>query len=177
MKNKYTLLIIVLIIVGFTLRLLPHPANFAPIMALALFSGLYLPHRLNVIIPVVAMLLSDIFLGFYSLPMMFSVYGSFILATVLGAWLKKHKNIGNVVLTTLAGSSLFFLVTNFTVWAFGTMYSHNLAGSMQSYYMALPFFRNSLLSDLFYVGIFVGVAELAIKYLKVAKMNKVKSQA
>jgi len=166
MKQKYTLLIITLIVVGFTLRLLPHPANFAPIMALALFSGLYLPKRLNIIIPVVAMLLSDIFLGFYSLPIMFSVYASFILATMLGAWLKKHKNLGNVILTTFAGSTLFFLATNFSVWAFGTMYTHNLPGLMQSYYMALPFFRNSLMGDLFYVGIFVGVAEMSIKYLQ-----------
>ena len=166
MKQKYTLLIITLIVVGFTLRLLPHPANFAPIMALALFSGLYLPKRLNIIIPVVAMLISDIFLGFYSLPIMFSVYASFILATMLGAWLKKHKNLGNVILTTFAGSTLFFLATDFSVWAFGTMYTHNLPGLMQSYYMALPFFRNSLMGDLFYVGIFVGVAEMSIKYLQ-----------
>ncbi|OIO20121.1 MAG: hypothetical protein COY69_02445 [Candidatus Magasanikbacteria bacterium CG_4_10_14_0_8_um_filter_32_14] len=166
MKNKHIYLIIALIIVGFTLRLLPHPANFAPIMALALFSGLYLPKRLNVIIPVVAMLISDIFLGFYSLPIMFSVYASFILATILGTWLKKHKNLGNVILTTFAGSALFFLATNFSVWTFGTMYTHNLPGLMQSYYMALPFFRNSLLGDLFYVGIFVGVAEMSIRYLQ-----------
>jgi len=176
MKQKYTLLIITLIVVGFTLRLLPHPANFAPIMALALFSGLYLPKRLNIIIPVVAMLISDIFLGFYSLPIMFSVYASFILATLLGTWLKKYKNIKNVILTTFAGSFLFFLVTNFSVWAFGTMYTHNLPGLMQSYYMALPFFRNSLLGDLFYVGIFVGVAEMAIKYLQAEKMSKVENR-
>ena len=122
MQQKNIIIIITLIIAGFALRLLPHPANFAPIMALALFSGLYLPKRLNIIIPVVAMLISDVFLGFYSLPIMFSVYGSFILATLLGTWLKKHKNIGNVILTTFAGSTIFFLVTNFSVWAFGTMY-------------------------------------------------------
>lgn len=174
MKQKYTLLIIGLIIVGFALRLLPHPANFAPIMALALFSGLYLPKRLNVIIPVVAMLISDVFLGFYSLPIMFSVYGSFILATILGTWLRTHKKLGNIILATLAGSILFFITTNFCVWAFGTMYSHNVAGLMQSYYMALPFLRNSLLSDLFYVGIFLSIAELSIKYLKVAKESKAK---
>ncbi|MDD2657003.1 MAG: hypothetical protein PHQ18_05575 [Patescibacteria group bacterium] len=173
MNKKHLILIITMIIVGFTLRLLPHPANFAPIMALALFSGLYLPHRLNVIIPVVAMLISDIFLGFYSLPIMFSVYASFILATVLGTWLKKHKNIGNVILTIFAGSTLFFLVTNFSVWTFGTMYSHNFVGLMQSYYMALPFFRNSLMGDIFYVGIFIGVAEMSIRYLQVEKMSKI----
>lgn len=173
MKQKYTILIITLIIVGFTLRLLPHPANFAPIMALAIFSGLYLPKKFNVIIPIVAMFISDIFLGFYSLPIMFSVYGSFILATLLGTWLKKHKKIANVILATFIGSFLFFLTTNFSVWAFGTMYTHNFAGLMQSYFMALPFFRNSLLGDLFYVSIFVGVAELSIKYLKVEKDTKI----
>ena len=176
MNKKHLILIATMIIVGFVLRLLPHPANFAPIMALALFSGLYLPKRLNVIIPVVAMLISDIFLGFYSLPIMFSVYASFILATILGTWLKKHKSFKNTVATTLAGSTIFFLVTNFSVWAFGTMYSHNFVGLMQSYYMALPFFRNSLMGDLFYVGIFVGVAEMAIKYLKVEKMSKAENR-
>ena len=176
MNKKHLILIVTMIIVGFALRLLPHPANFAPIMALALFSGLYLPKRLNVIIPVVAMLLSDIFLGFYSLPIMFTVYSSFILVTVFGVWLKKHKSFKNTVATTLAGSTIFFLVTNFSVWAFGTMYSHNFVGLMQSYYMALPFFRNSLMGDLFYVGIFIGVAEMAIKYLQVEKMSKVENQ-
>jgi len=161
-----------MIIVGFVLRLLPHPANFAPIMALALFSGLYLPHRLNVIIPVVAMLISDIFLGFYSLPIMFSVYASFILATLLGTWLKQHKNITNTVFATIAGSALFFLITNFSVWAFGTMYTHNFAGLIQSYYMALPFFRNSLIADMFYVTMFVGVAELILLQSKIFAIRK-----
>lgn len=177
MNKRYLILIVTMVIVGFILRLLPHPANFAPIMALALFSGLYLPKKLNILVPVLAMLLSDIFLGFYSLPIMFSVYASFLLATVLGAWLQKHKNTKNVILTTFAGSALFFLVTNFSVWAFGTMYTHNFTGLMQSYYMALPFFRNSLLGNLFYVGIFVGIAEMAIKYLKAEKMDEVASQA
>lgn len=161
-----------MIATGFILRLLPHPANFAPIMALALFSGLYLPKKLNVIIPVVAMLVSDIFLGFYSLPIMFSVYASFILATLLGTWLKQHKNITNTIFATISGSILFFLITNFSVWAFGTMYAHNFTGLMQSYYMALPFFRNSLLGDLFYVGVFVGVAEMILLQSKNIAYNK-----
>ncbi len=151
-----------LVILGILTRLLPHPANFTPIAATALFAGMYLPKKLAIIIPMAAMLASDIVLGFYLWPVMVSVYISFAIVGIIGLLISKQRKISTVVGGTLLGSIIFFLITNWAVWAFGTMYIHNLNGLMQSYLMALPFFRNTLLGDLFYTGILVGGMEVII---------------
>lgn len=155
---------ILLIGLGLTARLIPHPANFAPIGAIAIFGGMYLPRRWAVIAPLLAVFVSDIFIGFYSWQMMLAVYGSFTVMGLLGLWVRKNKNFARIIGGTVLGSIIFFLVTNAAVWAFGTMYSHNLTGLTQSYTMAIPFFRNSLLGDFFFVGLLVGSMELLLHY-------------
>ncbi len=152
-----------LILFGFAMRLLPHAPNFAPIGAIALFGGMYLPKRLAIILPLGAMLLSDSIIGFYSWQIMLSVYGSFALMGFIGLWLRRHKRFLFILGGTLAGSILFYLITNVAVWAFGTMYPHTLAGLMQSYVNALPFFRNTLFGDALYVTLLVGGFE-AMRY-------------
>ena|ERR1700722_8606644 len=149
-----------LIIITFAvvLRLLPHPANVAPIAAMALFGGAYLNKKYALIVPLVALFLSDIFLGFYS--GMIFVYGSFFLTGLIGLWLKNHKSLQNVILASLTSSILFFLITNFGVWLTGTMYPQSFNGLRDSYVMGLPFFRNTLIGDLGYVGLFFGGYEL-----------------
>lgn len=159
---KFQIFVILLILVGFTTRLLPHPANFAPIGALALFGGLYLPKKWALILPLATMFVSDLIIGTYAWQIMVSVYGSFTLVAVIGLYVKNHKNFDTILGGTVIGSILFFLITNAAVWGFGTMYDHTIAGLGQSYYMALPFFKNSLLGDLFYTGVFVGAAETVI---------------
>lgn len=161
---------ILLIIFGFALRLLPHPPNFAPIGALALFGGIYLPRRLALVIPLGAMILSDFFIGFYSLPIMLSVYLGFALMNVIGLWVREYKRFSTVLGGTLLGSTLFFLITNAAVWAFSTMYPPTFQGLLQSYIMAIPFFRNTLFGDLLYVGVLVGSYE-AISYWLKQKMG------
>lgn len=157
MNQKTKIVIPVLLItLGIIARFLPHPANFAPIGAIALFGALYLPKKYALIIPLLAMFVSDFFIGFYTWQIMLAVYSSFILASTMGLVIRKNKNFTSVLSVTLLSSVLFFLITNFAVWAFGTMYTHNFAGLMQSYLMAIPFFKNSLLGDLTYVGIMVG---------------------
>jgi uncharacterized membrane protein len=175
MNKQFNKLIIpiLLIILGLTARLLPHPPNFTPIAAIALFGGLYLPKRWAIIAPLVAVLISDIFIGFYNWKMMLAVYGSFALMGYLGLWAKKNKSLARVVGGTLIGSILFFLVTNWSVWAFGTMYAKTLTGLIESYTLAIPFFRNSLLGNLFYVTILVGSMELVL----LQKNNKAKNIA
>ncbi|PIP21863.1 MAG: hypothetical protein COX39_00735 [Candidatus Nealsonbacteria bacterium CG23_combo_of_CG06-09_8_20_14_all_40_13] len=148
-----------LILAGVLLRLLPHWPNFAPIAALGLFGGTYLNKRWALIIPLTALFLSDIFIGFYTLPVMLSVYGSFLLVGLLGLWLRKHKNLHNVVGASIIASILFYLITNFAVWAFTPWYSKDLAGLISCYFLALPFFRNTLAGDLFYITIMFGVYE------------------
>lgn len=164
-KNNYAVwgIAIVLIILGISARLLPHPANFAPVGAIALFGGLYLPRRLSILIPLLALAISDLFIGLYHPLMMLAVYGSFALMGYLGILAKSKKNTSTIVAATLIGSILFFLITNAAVWAFGTMYPPTIQGLWQSYAMALPFFRNSLFADFFFTGILVGSAELLIR--------------
>ena len=165
---KKTHLALTLIVLGIAARLLPHPANFAPIGAVALFGGMYLTRRYAMILPLIAMLISDIFIGFYTWQIMASVYISFALTGLIGLWVRKNKKLSTVIGGTVLGSILFFLITNFSVWAFGTMYAHDFSGLIQSYTMAIPFFRNSLLGDLFYVGLLVGSYE-AIRYFVLNK--------
>lgn len=151
-----------LIILGISARLFPHPANFAPITAIALFAGVYLPKKWAVLAPLTALVISDAIIGFYHPVMMAAVYGSFVVACYLGILARKQKSVATIATATLIGSIIFFLVTNAAVWGFGTMYAKNLSGLMESYTMALPFFRNSLASDLFYVSILMGATELAV---------------
>jgi hypothetical protein len=66
---------------------------------------------------------------------------------------------------TLSASIIFFIITNYAVWAFGTMYPHTVNGLFQSYMMALPFFKNSVLGDMFYTGMLVGSME-AIRFIQ-----------
>jgi len=155
----------ILITLGIAARFLPHPANFAPIGAIAIFSGIYLPKKWAVILPLVAMFFSDIFIGFYAWPVMLSVYGSLAIMGLIGLAVRKNKKLGTVLGGTILGSIIFYLVTNFSVWAFGSLYTHNLAGLAQSYVMAIPFFRNSLLGDLFYTGVLVGAYEVSLALL------------
>jgi len=158
MKNK--IIPLLLIILGISTRFLPHPANFTSIGAIALFGGLYLPKKYSIILPLIAMFISDIFIGFYSWQIMLSVYLSFALAGVIGLWARMHKTLVNVISSSILISVSFFLITNAAVWYFGTMYSHNFAGLIQSYVMAIPFFKNQLLGDLFYVGLMAGGFEM-----------------
>lgn len=150
-------------------RLLPHPPNFAPIAAMALFGGAYLNKRYALLLPLVALFLGDIFIGFYSPAVMFSVYGSFLLVGILGIWLKKRKNVQNVFLAVLGSSLLFFLVTNFAVWATG-LYAQNPSGLLQSYVAGLPFLKNTLAGDLFYTLSFFGGYELATRLVNNKKL-------
>ena len=160
MKN----LIIALVLILFAAfsRLMPHPANFTPIAAIALFSGVYFEKKYYLIIPVIAMLLSDIFLGFYST--MIWVYGSFAVIALIGLWLKSHKKAGYIFGTTVVSSIIFFIITNFGVWASG-YYEYSVNGLIQCYTMAIPFFRNSIAGDLVYVTVMFGIYELVSRFI------------
>ncbi len=140
-------------------RLLPHPPNFIPITALALFGGVYLDKKHTFIIPLAALLISDYFIGFYS--GMIWVYASFAAIGFIGLWLRDHRGIAQTAAATFAGSMLFFIVTNFGVWISAQVsYPHTIAGLLQCYVAAIPFFRNTLLGDAAYVTILFGVFEL-----------------
>ncbi len=130
------------------MRLVPHPPNFAPITGLALFSGAYLKKQQAFIFPLVAMLVSDIFLGFHQT--ILYVYASFFLIVIIGMFLKKGLKSKHLLTASLISSLLFFLITNFGVWIATNMYAKDLSGLVSSYLMGIPFLKNTLLGDLFY---------------------------
>jgi len=148
------------ILIGAVARVIPHVPNFAPIGAMALFGGAYMSKKQALTLPILAMVLSDFVIGFDSLPMRLAVYGSFLLIVIMGMFLKNRVSAKNTVLFSLGSSVLFFVITNFTVWAFGGLYPHSLTGLTECYFLAIPFFRNTLLGDLFYSGAFFGGYEL-----------------
>lgn len=161
-----------MVFVAAFVRLLPHPPNFAPIAAMALFGGAYFNKKsFAFAIPLLAMFVTDAIIGFYSYAWM--VYISFSLIVLLGIVMLKKVSVKNVVLASVTASVSFFVITNFGVWALGTLYSKTPAGLMESYIAAIPFFQNSLIGDLFFSGVMFGVYEL-IKH-KVPALHKVKA--
>jgi len=148
------------------LRFIPHWPNFAPIAAMALFGGVYLNKKYALAVPILAMLISDYFIGFYDIKTMASVYLSFILVGLIGLYLKNHKSFINVIGGAFLGSVLFFIITNFAVWYFYNWYPHTLSGLSQCFVLATPFFKNTLAGDFFYVGVMFGAYELAAFWVK-----------
>lgn len=145
-----------MILAGALMRLIPHWPNFTPIAAMALIGGtLFKRKELAFLIPVVAMLLSDLVIGFHST--MLPVYLSFIAIVGLGLLLQRKLSIINLFSASLASSVIFYLVTNFAAWTSGLMpYSPDVSGLMQSYIAGIPFFFNGMLGDFFYNTLFFG---------------------
>jgi hypothetical protein len=171
-------LVYLFIIGAVLLRVLRHygiidlPPNFAPIAAIALFSGSYFANKkLAIIVPIVAMLISDAFIGFYNPFVMISVYLCFILSAVIGFYIKKNKNLTNIIGGALLSSVIFYLVTNYAVWAFSSIYAPTFSGLIQSYIMAIPFFKWTLLGDLSYVAVMFGGYELIFFIAKQKILN------
>lgn len=166
------MLAIIFIILGAVIRVLSFktryeifPPNFAPIAAMALFSGYYLPKKQAFIIPLVTMFISDLFIGFYNPLTMLSVYLSFILITLLGKYVKAQKSWGYVAGGVLTGSFLFYLITNFAVWMEpGVTYSRDLQGLLDCYIQAIPFYKYTLAGDIFYSAFFFLSYEFAKRF-------------
>ena len=170
MKNKL-LISLILITLGVICRLLPHAWNFAPIAAIALFAGVYLGKRYAIALPIIAMVIGDLFIGFYEWPLMVAVYTCFALTGLLGALIRKHKSLETVVAGGIIASVLFFLATNWAVWQFSPWYAKTFDGLLQSFALALPFFRNTLLGNLFYTGVLFGAYELVMVWARNKKIE------
>ena len=161
---RYGVAFLLIVVAAFS-RLLPHPSNFTPVAAIALFGGVYLDKRLALVVPILAMVVSDYFIGFYG--GMYWVYGSFVLIGVIGLWLRNHKKPLPILGGTLASSILFFVVTNFGVWMTpGSIYTKTWSGLVECYMAAIPFFRNTLGGDVIFVAVLFGVYELMLVYVK-----------
>jgi hypothetical protein len=157
MNRPRSWFLLALIVLAAASRLLPHPPNVAPVAAVALFGGATIDRRWSAfLVPLATLLLSDLLLqatymagwqpswGFYQ--GQWVVYACFALTVCLG-FLIRRRNVLTIAMATVAGSAVFFLLTNFAFWASGLLYPRTLSGLWLCYEMALPFFRNSLLGD------------------------------
>jgi hypothetical protein len=154
-------------------RVVPHPSNFSPMAAIALFGAATFHHRRSaILVPLGTLLLSDLLLhlsylagwqphwGFYS--GQWVVYACALVTVGIGFLLRRRRTVPTLALATLSSSLVFFLVTNF-VWFYGSdsLYPRNLQGLIDCYAAALPFFRNSLAGDAFYATLLFGSLALA----------------
>jgi hypothetical protein len=165
-NNPRTFMLLGMVLLAALTRLLPHPPNFAPITAMALFGGAMFGLSVRAfVLPLVAMLISDSLLeittgwGFHEgMPF---VYGAFIIAVVLGSLLHRRTSLLGVAGTTVAGSLLFFFVTNIGVWLTSGFYPATFEGLTACFTAAIPFYRNALLGDAVYATILFGGFALA----------------
>jgi hypothetical protein len=158
-KNKKILFITLFIIVAALMRLIPHPPNFVPITAIAIFAGVKFNNiKIAYAIPISIMLISDLFIGFYSISLF--VYLAFILIITYSSFIKKYS-IKNIILSSV----IFFIITNFGVWLMGG-YPKSIEGLVLCYTMAIPFFTNSIIADLFFSAIlYYGFEQIEKRYL------------
>jgi len=162
-------LLIAIIALAALSRLLPHPYNFTPVTAMALFGGAYFSRSyLAFLVPLAAMWLSDILLNNTVYAAYFEgfswfgswlVYLAFALIVGLGIVFLKRVKPTRLLLTTLGASVLFFLVTNFGSWLSLPMYTKDLSGLLQAYAAGLPFFRTAVAGDLLYSLLLFGSFE------------------
>lgn len=169
------IILTVIVILAILSRLVEHPMNFTPVFALALFSAVYFSDKkAALLIPFSVMFVSDLFIGVSTLNI--AVYFTFLISYLVGfLYLSKRINVLNIIISSLSVSIIFFIASNFYVWAFDPfkLYPPTIDGLVQCYTMALPFFRNSLLGDLFYSGVLFGSFALAEKYFLSRKESKV----
>lgn len=173
MKNKLSYWILpVLILVAAFSRILPHPVNVTPIAAMGLFGAAYFNRKiLAYLIPLAALFASDLvinntilasYYGHFTIfyPGALFVYGGFTLIALLGFVLLKKIKLSNVILSSVLASGIFFLISNLGTFFTGMMYPHTWAGLVLCYTAALPYFANTILGDLFFVGVLFGIFEL-----------------
>jgi Zn-dependent protease with chaperone function len=173
MKERTNLILILVIsLIIILARLIPHAPNFSPLASVILFTGVYAQKKKYFIWPLIALFISDFFLGFYETSLMLAVYGTLAANLFIGQILKTHKNLVNLLSASLLSALLFFLITNFVVWIASDWYQNNLSGLLLSYNLAIPFFRNTLSSNLIYTLLLFGVYESVAYWLKEKSINK-----
>lgn len=174
----YLVILAVLIVVGVAGRLLPHPPNFTPMAAIALFAGFIFAKRyMSVIAVVSAMLLTDYFAFGYLSPDWFAsksmavVYLALLFPIVFRGFLQKKLGVLRIAGAALASSTVFFIATNFAVWAFSPMYEKTFAGLVLCYTMAVPFFQNTIAGDMMWSGIIFGAYFALRNYANVSALT------
>ena len=156
-----------LTVIGGLLRLVPHAPNFAPVGAMSLFSGATLSGWQAYLVPLLLMAITDPLVNGtggcctignfnpFSRGTVF-IYGSFLISVWIGRRLRETQSVGKIGAAAFLCALQFFLISNLPVWIFGNLYPHTFAGLAACYIAALPFFGNTLLSNLFYSALFFG---------------------
>ena len=155
--------LLVLFLIGFDVvaRLLLHVPNVSPVAASALFAGMMLRRRsLAPVVPLAAMLIGDLLIGFDDWRVAAVVYAAMVLPALAGILASRYRPSRVVVPAVVACSLIFFATTNLAVWAFGGLYSLDMAGLMQCYTLALPFLKYTMAGDLFWAAVLFGGAWL-----------------
>ena len=156
------ILAVALMILGILSRFIVHIPNFTPVIAIALFSGVYIPKKYSIILPIIMFAVSDLVIGFHN-TMLFT-YGSVLVIACWGLWLREHKNFKNTVVMGFVSSVFFFVVTNLGVWIVGGLYPQTMRGLADCFVLAIPFFRNELISTFLYSAVlFYGYEVMAAR--------------
>jgi hypothetical protein len=160
---KFYSALMLIIILAFS-RIIPHPANFTPILGMAVFAGTVFDKKIfSFLIPLLAMILSDLFLGFHSDIVI--IYFAICLNVAIGIYFINKISYFKIFVSLVSGSLVFFIITNFAVWFSSGMYTYSLERLLTCYTMALPFLQNTIISTILYgVGAFF-IFELSNKYL------------
>jgi len=157
-RNSFPITLVLLLTLA---RLLPHPSNFTPILAVGIFAGFYFKQFfLSSFIVILSMFVVDIYFGFHNT--MFFTYISLAAVVSLGLIIKKF-GFTEILFAGLLGSVCFFIITNFGVWLISGMYEKNISGLLQSYIMAIPFFHKTLASTLLYLFVLKFLFEFSVK--------------
>ena len=180
-----TLAIIALILAAVASRVIPHPYNFSPIAAIALFGAASF-HRKGwaIAVPLIAVWISDIWINnfvynqHYASFTLFDqgwywMYGTYAAIAIMGILTLRKVTVPRIIGSSLAASVLFFLVTNFACWPGSTLYSQDAAGIMACYAAGLPFFSGTLIGDLAYSGLLFG--SFAILQQQIPALRAVKA--
>lgn len=152
-----------IIILAALSRFIPHPPNFTPIMAMAIFGGATFSNKTWAFsIPLLAMFVSDIFISLHTT--MIAVYLCFAAGVMIGIFIKEKKSILTVAGAGIVSSVVFFVGTNLGVWLLSGWYPINFTGMVTAFELALPFYHNTLISTLMYSAILFGGYELVLRY-------------
>lgn len=161
-----------LILIAISSRLIPHPPNFTPIIAVALFGAYSFQNKIiSFTVPLLSMLISDLIIGFHS--SMLAVYLSFSLIVFIGFSLRNYFSFKRLFFKVSISSFLFFIITNFAVWLTSGMYPYTFSGLIQCYILGIPFYKTtpleffalSYLGDLFYSYVMFGAFLLSQKFI------------
>lgn len=142
--------------IGVLARFLPHAANFSPVLAIALFGGVYLRRSQAIVLPLILMMLTDLMLGLHT--MIPFTWGAILLTSLIGLWVRRQATAGRIMAGACASALLFFVVTNFGAWF--AYYPQTWEGLVTCYTLAIPFFRMTLVSTLVYSAVLFGTYEL-----------------